>query len=327
MVIYSKNKKGNSLAVLFLCVILATFLIIAFLYILRSSRKPINKSAKNYQKWSIGIYTGDELFNLAPSRKVTNPVLTAGDVTDRKAVFVADPFMVNKSSKWYMFFEVFDKSTKQGDIGLAESSDGFNWSYKGIVIDESFHLSYPYVFEYNNNYYIIPESHVDKSIRLYQAVKFPLEWKYVETLISGKPFRDTCIIRFNDIWWIFTASTPKETLRLYYSDHLLGPWVEHPFSPIINGDPNIARPGGRIIVMDNKLVRFAQDCDPIYGNSIHAFVITEINRIKYSEKLADKDPILGPTGVGWNRDGMHQIDAHHLKGNGWIACVDGWMER
>jgi hypothetical protein len=131
-------------------------------------------------------------------------------------------------------------------------------------------------------------------------------------------------VRFNDLWWIFTASTPKDTLRLYYSDHLFGPWIEHPSSPIINGDPNIARPGGRIIVIDNKLIRFAQDCDPTYGNSIHAFEITEISPTTYREKRIGRDPIIGPTGVGWNRHGMHQIDAHLFNGDDWIACVDGW---
>jgi hypothetical protein len=324
MGIYSRDKKRISLTKLCLCVILAASLALFSLKILHSSRKPINKAAENFQKWSIGIYTGNGPFNLAPTRNITNPVLKASDVTDRNAVFVADPFMVKNNGKWYMFFEVFDKSTNQGDIGYAESVDGHHWRYKGIVIDEPFHLSYPYIFEYDHDYYIIPESNHANSIRLYKADKFPSEWKFVGTLISGKPFRDTCIVRFNDIWWIFTSSTPKDTLRLYYSDHLLGPWIEHPSSPIINGDPNIARSGGRIIVMDGKLIRFAQDCDPTYGNSIHAFIITEINKSKYSEKPADKDPIIGPTGIGWNKDGMHTIDPHHLKGNDWIACVDGW---
>jgi len=31
-------------------------------------------------EWSIGIYTGDSLFSLAPPKAIKTPVLTAGDV-------------------------------------------------------------------------------------------------------------------------------------------------------------------------------------------------------------------------------------------------------
>ncbi len=48
--------------------------------------------------------------------------------------------------------------TKQGDIGLAVSGDGRTWTYRGIVLDEAFHLSFPYVFEWNGAVYLVPES-------------------------------------------------------------------------------------------------------------------------------------------------------------------------
>lgn len=40
----------------------------------------------------------------------------------------------------------------QGDIGVARSTDkGASWEQLGIALDEDWHLSYPYVFEYNDN--------------------------------------------------------------------------------------------------------------------------------------------------------------------------------
>lgn len=40
----------------------------------------------------------------------------------------------------------------QGDIGVARSVDkGATWEQLGIALDEDWHLSYPYVFEYNGN--------------------------------------------------------------------------------------------------------------------------------------------------------------------------------
>ncbi len=72
-------------------------------------------------EWSIGIYEGVDPFNLDKPKKISNPVLTAEDVTDITAIFVADPFMIKYSSTWYMFFEVMNDNTNQGDIGLATS--------------------------------------------------------------------------------------------------------------------------------------------------------------------------------------------------------------
>ena len=75
-------------------------------------------------------------------------MLTADDVNDVSASFVADPFMLIVNSIYYMFFEVFNKESNHGDIGLAISNDGKKWIYQQIVLDEQFHLSYPYVFIY-----------------------------------------------------------------------------------------------------------------------------------------------------------------------------------
>lgn len=40
----------------------------------------------------------------------------------------------------------------QGDIGVARSLDqGATWEFLGIALDEPWHLSYPYVFNYRND--------------------------------------------------------------------------------------------------------------------------------------------------------------------------------
>ncbi len=93
--------------------------------------------------WSIGIYSGESLFNLTPPEGVVNPVLTSREVNDVSAAFVADPFMISVSGSWYMFFEVFNRETNKGDIGLAVSKAGFDWKYQQIILSEPFHLSYP----------------------------------------------------------------------------------------------------------------------------------------------------------------------------------------
>ena len=51
----------------------------------------------------------------------------------------------------YMFFETKNPITSQGDIAAAVSEDaGVTWQQLGVVLDEEWHLSYPYVFTYKN---------------------------------------------------------------------------------------------------------------------------------------------------------------------------------
>lgn len=284
----------------------------------------IKKIINIRSEWSIAIYTGESPLNLVSPKNIKNPILTAKDVTDVTAEFVADPFMLNENDTWYMFFEVLNARTNKGDIGLATSKDSFNWNYQKIVLEEAFHLSYPYVFKWNNDYYMIPETAQASSVRLYKATNFPTEWAFYKTLLSGEEFVDPTIFQYHDLWWLFTATTEKRNiLHLYYSQQPTGPWIEHPQSPVIKGNAKIARPGGRTIVFDEKILRYTQDCEYIYGKQVLAFEITELTTANYQEKAVKTNPIIQASGYGWNKLGMHTIDAHQVDKNKWIACVDG----
>ena len=275
--------------------------------------------------WSIGIYTGTSPLNLTGPDSIANPVLTAEDVTDVQAEFVADPFMVKEGGTWYMFFEVFNTQSQQGDIGLAVSEDGFNWSYRRIVLDMPYHLSYPHVFKWEEEYYLIPESYKDDSVQLYKAEAFPTRWVLVERLLEGN-FVDSTILFHDHLFWLFAETNPKgnNRLSLFSAPFLTGAWEKHPQNPVIKNNANIARPAGRILDFHGRLLRFAQDDKPTYGNRIRAFEIRELNRHSYQEIEVEMRPILAGSGTGWNADGMHHIDCHQLEDGNWIACVDGY---
>ena len=46
-----------------------------------------------------------------------------------------------------MFFELLDADTDQGDIAYATGTDGQNRTYRHVVPDEPFHVTYLYVFQ------------------------------------------------------------------------------------------------------------------------------------------------------------------------------------
>ena len=272
--------------------------------------------------WAIGIYAGNSPLELRSPDNLKNPVLTAKDVTDVTAEFVADPFMIRSDNEWYMFFEVMNQ---RGEIGLAQSTDARHWKYQKIVLREPFHLSYPYVFTLEGECYMIPEANQTNSVRLYKATDFPSQWSFVNTLLQGYRFTDTSVVYFQDTWWMFTAIS-LDVLLLYYAESLFGPWTLHSQSPIIMGDLKRARPAGRVLVFGNRMMRFAQDASRSYGNNVLAFEVMEITKTSYKERAVKGDPILKASGSGWNAKGMHQIDAHQISGDQWIACVDGYRE-
>ena len=125
------------------------------------------------EQWTIGIYRSNSPFHFNELQRWMNPLFKAEDVTDVSAKFVADPFLVKEGETWNLFFEVYDNDTKQGDLAVATSKNTWTWNYEKVIIDEPFHLSYPYVFKSQGEYYLIPESYEDNSIRLYKADKFP----------------------------------------------------------------------------------------------------------------------------------------------------------
>jgi hypothetical protein len=275
-------------------------------------------------QWSIGIYSGPSPVILAPAPGVQNPVLRAADVTDVPAAFVADPFMIQGPDRWYMFFEIFNTQTFKGEIGLATSADARQWCYQQIVLDEPYHLSYPYVFAWQGEHYMVPETLAPKAVQLYRADTFPTSWSLLGKLVIGE-FADPSLFRFADRWWLFVCSTPQQhdTLRLFFADQLTGPWQEHPASPIVEKNERTARPGGRVQVLPQSVIRYAQDCFPIYGTGVRAFEISELTPATYHEEECEPGPIVTATGVGWNAAGMHHLDPHRLADDKWIACVDG----
>jgi len=203
-------------------------------------------------RWSIAIYGGPSPFRLSSPPTIVNPVITARAVTDVKARYVADPFMVYHDSTWYMFFEVMRDAPGVGaDIGLATSPDGLHWKYERLVLDEKYQLGYPYVFEWSGEFYMTPDAHGSGAVRLYKATRFPTDWVFVRNLFPGM-YADPSLAYYEGKWWAFVCGDSRgghydDMLQVYYADSLFGQWHPHSMNPI-STDKSQARPGGRLLV-------------------------------------------------------------------------------
>ncbi|MBX7144224.1 MAG: hypothetical protein K1X79_07215 [Oligoflexia bacterium] len=271
--------------------------------------------------WSLGLRRGPTLEALSLNPEHERPILTHRDVTDCEATFVADPFAWHRDGRWYLFFETFDRVRGRGVISCATSTDTVKWNYERVVLHEPFHLSYPYVFEFNGNMYMLPEGRKGGAVRLYRAVEFPYSWALVGNLIEGK-YKDCSIVEWQGRWWMF-AGMGAYGLRIFHAETPLGPWVPQRKPWVYLRRKSRARPGGRVISYDGKLLRFGQDNRVRYGHQLRALVVDELDSRRFREhELSDK-PILAPADGGWNSVGMHHMDPWRLPDGSWLGFVDG----
>lgn len=272
--------------------------------------------------WSVAVVNAPRLQDFQDAlSKVRAPSISAKDVVDRQVRFTADPFLINHTARWYLFFEIMNCFSEQGDIGFAESIDGITWQYSGVALDEPFHLSYPHVFKTDGEIYMIPETRQGGGIRLYRAAPFPTHWEYQGTLASGD-YADPSIFWHEKRWWIL-AVEGGYSLAIFYADSLHGPFTKHRDAPFFRDDKSRTRPGGRVVRDGEKLIRFAQDNRQRYGHQVRAFEITTLTPEKFEEQEFAPDPFLFPSGSGWRGVGIHHIDPHQLQDGSWIAAVDG----
>ncbi|OVA17888.1 Exostosin-like [Macleaya cordata] len=295
--------------------------------------------------WSIGIFYGDSPFSLKPIESVNvgkdessawpvaNPVFTCASVSNAgfPSNFVADPFLYIQGDTLYLFYETKNSVTLQGDIGVAKSIDkGATWQQLGIALDEDWHLSYPYVFDYHGQIYMMPESSAKGEVRLYRALNFPLQWT-LDKVIMKKPLVDSFLINYNGNYWLFGSDhsgfgTKKNgQLEIWYSNSPLGPWKPHKQNPIYNTNKSFgARNGGRPFVYNGNLYRVGQDCGETYGRRVRTFKVEILTKDEYKEvevPLGIEESRKGRN--AWNGVRYHNLDVQKLSNGEWVGVMDG----
>ncbi len=210
-------------------------------------------------------------------------------LTPPKDRYWADPHVIRREGKYYIFIEEYLRSKNKGHISVIESDDAGEWKVPVKVLEQACHLSYPFVFEWDGIFYMVPESAGNRRIDLYESTGFPYNWQFKETLMDHVRAVDTTLLYHANKWWLFTAiaeneaAAPNVELFLFSSDQLLhGNWMPHPQNPVVS-DVKRARPAGAIFHQGGKLFRPSQDCSRGYGYSIALNEIEVLSESEYCE--------------------------------------------
>ena len=83
------------------------------------------------------------------------------EVKNPRGRFLADPFVFKKDGIDYIFVEDFFYSDRKGRISVIKISNG-KYQFLGIVLEEEFHLSFPFIFESQESIFMIPETSQSK---------------------------------------------------------------------------------------------------------------------------------------------------------------------
>ena len=192
--------------------------------------------------------------------------------------------------KDYCFAEEYSYEKSIGTIVVYEISPN-KISRIGCAINESFHMSFPFLFKFEGGIYMLPETSENNDIRIYKATEFPIKWKLEKVLMKDVFAVDSMIFFHDDLWWLFSNINPDNgtdacsDLNIFYASHpFTDSWEMHPSNPLIV-DSELARNAG-IIFDNNEIFRVSQkQTFGMYGGEFQINKINVLDTEKYSESL------------------------------------------
>ncbi|HPG41243.1 MAG TPA: hypothetical protein PLP19_08025 [bacterium] len=248
-------------------------------YILRYARIRINYILF-YTQWFLMYDLRDQIStSLWRYKKMLPPV-------DR---FWADPHVIFRGNYYYIFIEEYMYKSRKGHISVIKMDDKGNYEQPVKVLDRPYHLSYPFVMEYENDYYMIPESKANRTIEVYKCQRFPDMWEPFKVLMKDIAAADATLFYHNNKWWMFVnivenpGASVLDELFLFYADTPFSEsWTPHPRNPIVS-DVTSARPAGKIFTWKNDIYRPSQNSIRGYGYGIKMNKILTLDENDYQE--------------------------------------------
>jgi len=233
------------------------------------------------KRWHLMYSLTADLGNLSRFTTMTPP----------KDKFWADPFILEDGDTYYLFIEEAELATGIGHISVIEMNGDGKFEPPVAIIKRPYHLSYPFVFEFEGSKYLIPESAESNRIELYRCVEFPYNLEFDRDLMKNVSAYDTTLWEENGIWWMFTnisaieGASSWDELSLFHSDSPLSEnWCPHPMNPIIS-DVRYARPAGALYRESGHLYRPSQNSSNHYGYGLNINRIIELSKSDFREEL------------------------------------------
>lgn len=205
----------------------------------------------------------------------------------------ADPFLFERDGKVYLFYEAFDLIEHRGKEGYSILNEDGTWTKPVIIIDENYHLSFPYIFEYDGNIYLMPEMSADYSLKLYKSVEFPDKWIQADVVLPDVFACDSVFVEKDSKRYLLT----NEMFHNVPNGQYASCWVKNYIYEmdglraiedgvkVAEGDFGI-RNAGKTFSSSGKWYRIGQDCrNRMYGCGMVLFEIESLD--PYKERIVN----------------------------------------
>ncbi len=232
--------------------------------------------------------------------------------------FWADPFLHVVDGKTYCFVEDYVYATGRAHISVLEITEaGVNCL--GVALREEFHLSFPFIFEYEGRTYMCPEASESNQVRIYECDEFPRRWSLHSIAIDNISAADSIFFEHKGKWWLLTSvdrsglSDHCSELCLFSSDSPLdGQWKPHPANPLCI-DTDMGRNAG-LIMDEGRIFRAAQRQGfDQYGEGLALFEILVLDEAHYLERKVTEI----------RHDYLDRsLGSHHISSKGNVTVVD-----
>jgi len=239
------------------------------------------------------------------------------ELPDDRTRFYADPFPFEHEGRTFVFVEDFPHKLGYGLISVVEFDENGPVGTPRPVLDIGTHLSYPFVFAHGDAIYMIPETCATRTVDLYRAEEFPGRWVKYVTLLSDIAASDATVFEYNGRWWMLATvhdgGAFSDALHVWSAPDLLRPWTAHRRNPVLV-DIATARPAGRVVTRDGKLIRPFQDCRDGYGAALGLAEITRLDDEAFEQRV---ETVLR-AGPLWRGSRLHTLNRA-----GRLECIDG----
>lgn len=210
-------------------------------------------------------------------------------VADPKICFYADPFPINWQGETFVFVEELDHRVGKGFISAVAFGPQGPLGFARPVLEEPWHLSYPFLFEHGGELWMIPESSGNRDVAIYKCVGFPDRWERQATLLSDIELSDATIVRHDGTYYLFGALWDgiggySDTLAIFHSPDLFGPWRPHSGNPVLV-DRSSTRPAGHFVRRGGRLWRPVQDCTASYGGALALAEVIELTPDTFRQRV------------------------------------------
>lgn len=127
----------------------------------------------------------------------------------------ADPLLYHHGEERWIFCEAFDLAAGRGDIAAIPLADDGSLGKPQVVLSTGSHLSFPTVFDWRGEIWMIPESSACHTIDLYRCTEFPGKWEQAARFPVGCELCDTILLDKTDEELTLLCSETRPENQLY----------------------------------------------------------------------------------------------------------------